>query len=44
MSYHNKGNNGLPLIITIPGLILLGVCWPLSIIYVVVACWIADQL
>ena len=44
MSYHNKGNNGLPLIIIIPALILRVVCWPLSIIWVLIACWIGDHL
>ena len=44
MSYHNKNSNSRPLIITIPALILLGICWPLSVVYVIVACFIADKL
>lgn len=44
MSYHNKGNNGLPLIITLPAIILLPICFPLSIIWVLVGCWIGDNL
>lgn len=44
MSYHNRNNNPLPLYITIPGLILLAVFPPLSIIYVILACLITDKL